>query len=192
MSAWVRRFLATDVGNLFLKVDIDYVRDSFNLTGLREQSGFGSSPRYRAALEAIRGLSEPSSPEAESDARHVYGLVHARFILTAHGLREMYKRLKEGVYESCPRAACKGVTCLPYGEHEETGKSRLRIFCPCCNEVYIPRSPIYSQIDGAYFGPSYILLFVRYYPDVLHPVQAPELRLFGFRIKTEESESEEE
>ena len=58
--------------------------------------------------------------------------------------------------------------------------------------MYIPRSPLYSQIDGAYFGPSYILLFVRYYPDVLHPVQAPELRLFGFRIKTEESESEEE
>ena len=193
MTSWVESFLATERGRFFIEVAPDYISDSFNVTNLRQK--FPDTATYRRALEIVRGKAEATSDEIRAHAEHLYGLIHARFLLTNPGLRAMQRRYTgANSYEACPRTACRGTICLPYGEHEEPNHSRLRMFCPRCREVYFPRDRICSQIDGAYFGPSYILLFLQFYSDIGAPDPEPplELRLFGFRVRTDETEYEEE
>lgn len=95
-----------------LQLDEDYIQDKFNLTGLNEQV-----PHYRQALDTILDL-EPgqlgtSAVSSNQDSCHfpiddelednqsdlveqaaemLYGLIHARYILTNRGLAQMVGR----------------------------------------------------------------------------------------------------
>lgn len=83
--------LALLIGNeYFCEVDEEYIVDRFNLTGLNAEV-----PGYSHALELITDtaadddLNDEQRDQLETSARHLYGLIHARFIITSRGLSKM-------------------------------------------------------------------------------------------------------
>ena len=47
---------------------------------------------------------------------------------------------------------------IPIGMSEELRNSRVKLFCPCCEDVYLPKRC--KDMDGAYFGCSFPHIFL--------------------------------
>lgn len=84
---WIGDFCSDEGNELFCEVDRSFIEDNFNLFGLHKY--FPST--FAQALKLILDGDEESSEEGdyEEDAIALYGLIHARFILTARGLDMM-------------------------------------------------------------------------------------------------------
>lgn len=98
------------------------------------------------------------------DIVDVYGMIHNRFIRTPEGMARMVKKYLEGGFGYCPRALCDNQKCLPCGLSEKLRNSRVKIFCPKCEEVYMVQKANRSReggvitatnLDGSYFGQSF-------------------------------------
>jgi len=64
-------------------------------------------------------------------------------------------------------------------------KGRVKVFCPKCEEVYIPWSSSTLDLDGAFFGRSFSHFFVQWQAGqiVLPPkVFYYEPKLYGFHL----------
>lgn len=87
-ETWVQWYCNL-TGNRFLcEVERTFIEDSFNLFGLKQYV-----KDYSKALDVILDRYSPNY-EAENDeatrgASLLYGLIHARYIITAHGLENM-------------------------------------------------------------------------------------------------------
>lgn len=182
---WVDRFLSEQQGKYFLKIDESFLNDTFNAFGLKQLIGSD----YRYALEIIQGkvTDDSRSKSLEESSRLLYGLIHARYLLTSNALDSMYQKYeKTEDFEQCPNISCQGCRCLPYGEHDKPHQSKLCWFCPRCKELYLPSDKISADIDGAFFGHSYIHLFLQHHNildiNLPHFDPASDLRLFGFKV----------
>ena len=49
---------------------------------------------------------------------------------------------------------------MPIGVSEELSTSRVKVYCPRCVDVYLPRQK-QLDIDGAYFGASFPHVFLK-------------------------------
>jgi casein kinase II subunit beta len=95
-------------------------------------------------------------------------------------MREKYLSGRFGI---CPRVLCEKHNVLPVGMTDELRTSRVKIFCPRCEDVYIPKQR-YADVDGAYFGTSFPHMLLQSYDD-LHseaPKSAYLPRLYGFQV----------
>ena len=90
----------------------------------------------------------------------LYGLIHARFIISPRGLALMKEKYMLGSFGYCPRVLCERQNILPIGVSEELSTSRVKVYCPRCQDVYIPRQK-QLDIDGAYFGTSFPHVFLK-------------------------------
>lgn len=97
----------------------------------------------------------------------LYGVIHARYILSPHGLNKMREKFLQGAFGTCPRVLCERQHVLPIGVSEELSTSRVKVYCPRCVDVYLPRQK-QLDIDGAYFGASFphVFLKVRILPSL--------------------------
>lgn len=161
--------------------------------------------QYSEALEMILSAETPDDDDLEDErfleiyqeATDLYGLIHARFILTSKGLMLMKEKYVQGKFGACPRVLCERQHVLPVGMSEELRTSRVKVYCPRCQDVYIPKKKC-PDVDGAYFGCSFpsIFLVVRdYLLSILyltvaklqrhrHTPQQPVLRPQGLRLQS--------
>ena len=75
------------------------------------------------------------------------------------GLALVREKYLNGVYGVCPRILCNKQVCLPIGLSNETKYTRVKIFCPRCEEIYNPKQ-ILADMDVAYFGINFPQLFL--------------------------------
>lgn len=202
-GGWVSWFCSVPGHEFFVEVDDDYIRDNFNLYGLRNRIQY-----YDHALEMILMNEAPDEDDLQDadflevyrDAQDLYGLIHARFIISPRGLNVMRSYLERGIFGTCPRALCERQYVLPIGTSDELRVSRVKTYCPKCEQLYATKSKfvdqsqqgggnnqrngLYSDVDGAYFGTSFPHIFCLTYPSFL-PIDPPKPfvpKLFGFKV----------
>jgi len=113
----------------------------------------------------------------------LYGLIHERYILTQKGLHKMRNKFLNGTFGGCPRVLCERQLVVPIAMSEDLSISRVKIFCPRCEEVYVPRIK-FVDIDGAYFGRSFPNIFFQTFPELL-PIEKKNSyipKIYGFRL----------
>ncbi|TPX38166.1 hypothetical protein SmJEL517_g00188 [Synchytrium microbalum] len=181
---WSEWFSQQKGNEFFCEVDEEYILDRFNLTGLNAEVS-----HYNLAFDMITDsieeeIDEDLRSEVEKSARHLYGLIHARYVITARGLAKMAEKFRTGEFGRCPRVLCHNQTSLPVGMSDLPGTKSVKLYCPRCEDVYNPPYRRHAMIDGAYFGTSLPHLLLQVYPNLI-PQKSTERyvpRIFGFKI----------
>mmetsp|Transcript_20168 Transcript_20168/g.37560 ORF Transcript_20168/g.37560 Transcript_20168/m.37560 type:complete len:185 (+) Transcript_20168:8677-9231(+) len=168
------------------EVDEEYIRDNFNLYGLRSRF-----PHFTDALELILSAESPDEDDLKDEqylellqeATDLFGLIHARFIVSPRGLAIIREKFLNGRFGVCPRVMCEKQNVLPIGMSEDLRTSRVKIFCPRCEDVYIPKQR-YADVDGAYFGTSFPHVLLQTYEDLYPqpPTSTYTPRVYGFKV----------
>lgn len=204
---WIQQFCEAFGHDYFVPVAQEFIDDDFNLTGLSLQV-----PYYREALYTIldyqvetadgnSGSGNVTSGGKRNDlpnkallshsAELLYGLIHARYITSKPGLTAMASKFERSEFGICPRYYCDGMHLIPVGATDIPGQETVRLYCPCCSDIYLPLSSRYLNIDGAFFGTTFPGLLVKMFPEIdnqcrlrINKVNQDNfgLRLFGFRI----------
>eukprot|EP01068_Selenidium_serpulae_P007425 Selendium_serpulae@DN4706_c0_g1_i1.p1 len=187
---WIDWYVSLKGNHFFVAVEEDYIRDDFNLTGLRDLVPKDCVLYFDAALDVVLD-NEPGDQydmvqqrKLQESAQIYYGLIHARFILTAKGLQLMHEKYVHKTFGQCPNAYCAGHSLLPIGETDAHNKSIVKTFCPRCNEIYHPRETV--QLDGSFFGTTFPHIFCLVYESMMpQPVPSSSIyipRIYGFRV----------
>ena len=90
-DGWPFQFISSRGNEYFCEVDEEYLTDRFNLTGLQSEVQY-----YQYALDLVTDVFDLDCEDdmretIEKSARHLYGLVHARYIVTTRGLAKMVR-----------------------------------------------------------------------------------------------------
>ncbi|KAH8234072.1 hypothetical protein KR038_000830, partial [Drosophila bunnanda] len=170
VCSWINWYTGLQGHDFLCRVPSDYIMDRFNLTGLET-----SVPNFNLILEIIldpKFSADDWDKTMDSNlVEKLYGLIHARYILTSHGVENMCKKYERGEFGICPRVYCKGQNTLPVGLSDEWAHSNVKLYCPRCRDVFQPRSRC-CLLDGAIFGTGFPHMFFMQLPE-LRP-QPPE------------------
>jgi len=183
-SYWRDWFISSRGNEYFCEIDEDYLTDRFNLTGLNTEVQY-----YQYALDLVTDVFDLDCDDEmretiEKSARHLYGLVHARYIVTTRGLAKMLEKYKKADFGKCPRVACKSHPLLPMGQSDNPNIKAVKLYCARCEDIYNPKSSRHSAIDGAYFGTSFHNIIFQVYPALI-PTKSYERytpRIYGFKV----------
>ncbi|KAG4303316.1 hypothetical protein PCANB_000386 [Pneumocystis canis] len=181
---WVEWFLGIKGNEFFCEVDEEYIQDKFNLTGINTEI-----KHYKYAIDMItdvfdHDINEELRNQIEKCAQHLYGLIHARFILTTRGLQKMLEKYKKYDFGCCPRVLCHTQALLPIGLSDIPHSDSVKLYCPKCEDIYTPKSSKHATIDGAYFGTTFPHIMLQVYPYLI-PQKNQERyipRIFGFKV----------
>jgi casein kinase II subunit beta len=194
-QSWISWFCSLKGNEFFCEVDEEYIQDDFNLSGLSSMV-----PYYDYALDLILDVESPNDDMlteqqhelVESAAEMLYGLIHARYILTSRGMVAMLEKYKQCHFGRCPRVYCNNHPCLPVGTSDVFRTATVKIFCPKCEDISFPRSKYQGNIDGAYYGTTFPHLFLMTY-GYLKPQRCATNyvpRIFGFKIREKQLAAE--
>ncbi|TWU75407.1 casein kinase 2 regulatory subunit [Metarhizium rileyi] len=183
-SYWRDWFISSRGNEYFCEIDEDYLTDRFNLTGLNTEVQY-----YQYALDLVTDVFDLDCDDEmretiEKSARHLYGLVHARYIVTTRGLTKMLDKYKKAEFGKCPRVNCHSHPLLPMGLSDVPNIKPVKLFCARCEDIYNPKSSRHATIDGAYFGTSFHNIMFQVYPALI-PTKSVERyvpRVYGFKV----------
>jgi casein kinase II subunit beta len=200
---WIQWFCGLKGHEMFCEVERSYIEDGFNLYGLR-----ASVANFSDCLDLILdriGPDDSDDSHLTQSACTLYGLIHARYIITSHGLDGMYNKYVNKDFGTCPLLQCYNQPVLPVGLRDDIGSDTVKIFCPKCQCVYHP-PPIRprshsiddigsANVDGSAFGTTFAHLFLMTFhtlvPEGLTQESAYIPRIFGFRLhKTAKSRND--
>jgi casein kinase II subunit beta len=193
---WMQWFLGLKGNNFFCKVDRAYMLDQFNLYGLRPLFS-----NYREVLDMILGPDISDTKDIEAldrnfqDAVDLFGLIHARFIITRRGQSRMARKFKRVSFGKCPRAFCARQALLPVGLQDTPRKSGVKVYCAACGQIFEPEPKLVANyIDGAYFGTTFPHLLLMEHPELCPNIanMSTEIyspRIFGYRVYNEATSS---
>ncbi|EAY07468.1 Casein kinase II regulatory subunit family protein [Trichomonas vaginalis G3] len=144
---WINEFIAQS--DWITYVDEAYLNDNFNLYGLNS-----IIEGYSEVVKFLRGQFYELPPgmttkQLLKEAEKLYTLIHARFLLTYAGVKKVKKKYESGIFGQCPRVACNHHNLLPIGMTPSYGEEKVKVYCPCCHDIYNTN----QQLDGALFGP---------------------------------------
>jgi len=171
---WISSFCSLPGHEYFIEVDEVWIKDDFNLFGLDE-----IVEDFRGNLDIILNRAGFDASESDENTTLLYGLIHARFLLTVWGLEKMYHRYKNRRFGTCPRYYCEMSPVLPIGLSDFHGKYSVKHFCPKCSEVYESG----KEIDGAFFGTTFPHMLMQSYANII-PDNVVKFvpRIFGFKV----------
>lgn len=155
-GGWITWFCQLSGNEYFVEISEEFLKHKSNLIGIKCKEYLDTflspDPPSEATIndEYIEGLTL---------IKEAYGLIHKRFITTSKGLALMREKYLNGIYGHCQRILCEKQILLPVGLSEDLKFSRVKVYCPRCEEVYKIKKPC-SDIDGAYFGTSFPQLFL--------------------------------
>ena len=89
---WIQWFCGLKGHEMFCEVERSYIEDGFNLYGLR-----ASVANFSDCLDLILdriGPDDSDDSHLTQSACTLYGLIHARYIITSHGLDGMYNKVR--------------------------------------------------------------------------------------------------
>jgi hypothetical protein len=109
-------------------------------------------------------LTEEQQEIVESAAEMLYGLIHARYIVTNRGMHAMYEKYRNAAFGRCPHVFCQGQPVLPVGLSDLPRNYTVNVFCPRCHGLFFPKSTRQANIDGAYFGTTFPHLYLMTHP----------------------------
>ncbi|KAI4101099.1 MAG: hypothetical protein LQ339_005222 [Xanthoria mediterranea] len=183
-SYWRDWFISSRGNEYFCEIDEDYLTDRFNLTGLNADVQY-----YQYALDLVTDVFDLDCDDdmretIEKSARHLYGLVHARYITTTRGLAKMLEKYKKADFGKCPRVLCGASPLLPTGMSDNPHIQSVKLYCAKCEDLYNPKSTRHANVDGAYFGTSFTNILFQVYPALV-PDKSKERyspRVFGFKV----------
>ncbi|EPE04682.1 casein kinase ii beta subunit [Ophiostoma piceae UAMH 11346] len=183
-SYWRDWFISSRGNEYFCEIDEDYLTDRFNLTGLNTEVQY-----YQYALDLVTDVFDLDCEDdmretIEKSARHLYGLVHARYVVTTRGLAKMLEKYKKSDFGKCPRVNCHSHPLLPMGLSDIPNVRPVKLYCARCEDIYNPKSTRHAVIDGAYFGTSFHNILFQVYPALIPPKSVERYipRVYGFKV----------
>ncbi|UNI15178.1 WD40 repeat protein [Purpureocillium takamizusanense] len=183
-GGWRAQFISARGNEYFCEIDEDYITDRFNLTGLNTEVQY-----YQYALDLVTDVFDLDCDDEmretiEKSARHLYGLVHARYIVTTRGLTKMLDKYKKAEFGKCPRVNCHSHPLLPMGLSDIPNVKPVKLYCARCEDMYNPKSSRHASIDGAYFGTSFHNIIFQVYPALIPQKSAERYvpRVYGFKV----------
>jgi len=96
----------------------------------------------------------------------------------------MREKFMKAHFGQCHRVLCRAQALLPVGLFDNPHTSPVKLYCPRCEDIYVPKSSRHASIDGAYFGTSFPHIFLQCYPNLI-PQKTSERytpKLFGLKI----------
>lgn len=182
---WIDLFLGIKGNEYFCDIDDEYIRDRFNLTGLNQEvSKLPVLIDIMTDLLDIENQPKEHREALEHNARILYGLIHARYILTSRGMTKMFEKFTDGDFGFCPRVHCKLHPLLPIGLNDQPRVNTVKLYCVKCEDLFNPKSGRHSVVDGAYFGTSFPAMFFQTFPQAIpvHSKKTFVLKIFGFKL----------
>ena len=180
-----------------LKIDQDFIDDKFNSYNIICRHNIDDVMRFiffgDYSQDEIKENSiikdfsfdhyknDENLADLYEDALSVFTQIHQRFVISQQGLQIMKRKYESGSFGQCPRFSCDGQHLLPIGFDYEPNKSKLCGWCPKCQDVY----DINSDLDGAFYGPSFPHYFLQMTKNDLKNKPKPQLQLTYYGIPIE-------
>jgi casein kinase II subunit beta len=185
-AGWIFWYCSLEGHRFLIEVPEEYIQDAFNLYGLKAKV-----PMFNEAIELILTGGTPDEEDQQDEgfleiykaSSELYALIHARYIQSSNGLSTMREKFIAGEFGICPRFLCERQKVLPIGISDQLGVSRVKIFCPRCQDIYVPKEK-YGNIDGANFGTSAPHLFFQTYPEFYPTMNTNKYvpKVYGFKL----------